>query len=127
MAARATMSFLGPLSQSDMSAPEWQLIRADRRDGHGTRGNPTLSPLTVGMWTTMTMTGGVDGASLKIGAKSFTEEALLAAITKIELGNLKYTVDFRSVYQTLIRDWLQGDPAAVLGASYPELPIIRAA
>jgi glycine betaine/choline ABC-type transport system substrate-binding protein len=34
----------------------------------------------------MTMTGGVDGASLKIGAKSFTEEALLAAITKIELG-----------------------------------------
>jgi hypothetical protein len=69
----------------------------------------------------------VDGASLKIGAKSFTEEALLAAITKIELGNLKYTVDFLSVYQTLIRDWLQGDPAAVLGASYPELPIIRAA
>jgi glycine betaine/choline ABC-type transport system substrate-binding protein len=41
------------------------------------------------MWTTMTMTGGVDGASLKIGAKSFTEEALLAAITKIELGNLQ--------------------------------------
>jgi uncharacterized protein (DUF1501 family) len=79
------------------------------------------------MWTTMTMTGGVNGASLKIGAKSFTEEALLAAITKIELGNLKYTVDFRSVYQTLIRDWVQGDPAAVLGASYPELPIIRAA
>ena len=37
----------------------------------------------------MTMTGGVDGASLKIGAKSFTEEALLAAITKIELGNLE--------------------------------------
>jgi hypothetical protein len=52
------------------------------------------------MWTTMTMTGGVDGASLKIGAKSFTEEALLAAITKIELGNLKYDIDFRSVYQT---------------------------
>jgi len=41
------------------------------------------------MWTTMTMTGGVDGASLKMGAKSFTEEALLAAITKIELGNLR--------------------------------------
>jgi glycine betaine/choline ABC-type transport system substrate-binding protein len=38
----------------------------------------------------MTMTGGVDGASLKIGAKSFTEEALLAAITKIELGNLQF-------------------------------------
>jgi uncharacterized protein (DUF1501 family) len=61
------------------------------------------------------------------GAKSFTEEALLAASSKIELGNLKDTVDFRSVYQTLIRDWLQGDPATVLGASYPEQPIIRAA
>jgi uncharacterized protein (DUF1501 family) len=45
----------------------------------------------------------------------------------VKLGNLKYTVDFRSVYQTLNRDWMQGDPAAVLGASYPELPIIRAA
>ncbi|MDQ6846586.1 MAG: DUF1501 domain-containing protein [Candidatus Dormibacteraeota bacterium] len=45
----------------------------------------------------------------------------------IDGGNLKYTVDFRSVYQTLIRDWLQGDPKAVLGASYPELPVINAA
>jgi uncharacterized protein (DUF1501 family) len=45
----------------------------------------------------------------------------------VDGGNLKYTVDFRSVYQTLIRDWLQGDPKAVLGASYPELPVINAA
>ena len=75
----------------------------------------------------MTMTGGVDGASLKIGAKSFTEEALLAATTKIELGNLKYEIDFRSVYQTLIRDWFQGDAATVLGATYPELPFINKA
>ena len=45
----------------------------------------------------------------------------------IDSGNLKYTVDFRSVYQTLIRDWLQGDAASVLGASYPELPVINAA
>jgi single-stranded DNA-binding protein len=55
------------------------------------------------MWTTMTMTGGVDGASLKIGAKSFTEEALLAAITKIELGKLgeicaSYCLKGRRVY-----------------------------
>jgi uncharacterized protein (DUF1501 family) len=45
----------------------------------------------------------------------------------IDAGNLKYTVDFRSVYQTLIRDWLQGDAATVLGASYPELPLIKPA
>jgi uncharacterized protein (DUF1501 family) len=45
----------------------------------------------------------------------------------IDSGNLKYTVDFRSVYQTLIRDWLQGDAAGVLGASYPELPLVNTA
>ena len=43
----------------------------------------------------------------------------------VDGGNLKYTVDFRSVYQALIGDWLQGDPAAVLGAAYPALPLIR--
>ena len=43
----------------------------------------------------------------------------------VDSGNLQYNVDFRSVYQTLIRDWLQADPAAVLGASFPELPIIQ--
>lgn len=41
----------------------------------------------------------------------------------INNGNLKYTVDFRSVYQTVIRDWLQGDAKSVLGASYPELAV----
>lgn len=41
----------------------------------------------------------------------------------IDSGNLKYTVDFRSVYQTVIRDWLQGDARSVLGASYPELAV----
>jgi uncharacterized protein (DUF1501 family) len=43
----------------------------------------------------------------------------------IDSGNLQYNVDFRSVYQTLIRDWLHADPAAVLGASFPELPIMQ--
>ena len=45
----------------------------------------------------------------------------------IDSGNLKYTVDFRSVYQSLIRDWLQGDASTVLGATYPELPVITPA
>ena len=38
----------------------------------------------------------------------------------VDGGNLKYTVDFRSVYQSLIRDWLGGDAGAVLGGSFPE-------
>jgi uncharacterized protein (DUF1501 family) len=45
----------------------------------------------------------------------------------VDSGNLKYNIDFRSVYQTLIRDWLQADPTSVLGASFPELPIIKTA
>ena len=45
----------------------------------------------------------------------------------VDSGNLKYNVDFRSVYQTLIRDWLQADPTSVLGAAFPELPIIQTA
>jgi uncharacterized protein (DUF1501 family) len=50
------------------------------------------------------------------------------SLTKtVDSGNLQYNVDFRSVYQTLIRDWLKADPTAVLGASFPELPIIRTA
>jgi uncharacterized protein (DUF1501 family) len=43
----------------------------------------------------------------------------------VDSGNLKYNVDFRSVYQTLIRDWLQADPTSVLGGSFPELPLIQ--
>jgi hypothetical protein len=58
------------------------------------------------MWTTMTMTGGVDGASLKIGAKSFTEEALLAAITKIELGNLDPFRVRSEIHHAHPRAWL---------------------
>ena len=43
----------------------------------------------------------------------------------VNSGNLQYNIDFRSIYQTLIRDWLQADPVSVLGASFPEVPFIR--
>jgi uncharacterized protein (DUF1501 family) len=43
----------------------------------------------------------------------------------IDSGNLKYTVDFRSVYQTMIRDWLQADPSGVLGGSFPEVSLLK--
>jgi hypothetical protein len=48
-----------------------------------------------------------------------------SSTTTASCGNLKYTVDFRSVYQTMIRDWLQGDATSVLGAAYPELSLIN--
>jgi len=49
----------------------------------------------------------------------FGEAPSLTAL--VDAGNLKYTTDFRSVYQSLIRDWLGADAAPVLGGSFPEL------
>ncbi|MFN8533673.1 MAG: DUF1501 domain-containing protein [Dehalococcoidia bacterium] len=38
--------------------------------------------------------------------------------------DLKFQIDFRSVYATLIRDWLGGDPASVLGGAFAPVPFI---
>jgi uncharacterized protein (DUF1501 family) len=46
------------------------------------------------------------------------------SLTDLDNGNLKHTVDFRSVYQTVIRDWLGGDSESVLGGSFPPLPLL---
>ncbi|MBV9099823.1 MAG: DUF1501 domain-containing protein [Candidatus Dormibacteraeota bacterium] len=43
----------------------------------------------------------------------------------IDSGNLKHSVDFRSVYQAVVGDWLQGDAASVLGGAFPALPLFR--
>ena len=42
----------------------------------------------------------------------------------VDGGNLQYTVDFRSVYQSLIRDWLQADPTSVLGGTFPNVTLV---
>jgi uncharacterized protein (DUF1501 family) len=47
------------------------------------------------------------------------------SLTDLDGGNLKHTVDFRSVYQALIRDWLGGDSESVLGQAFPELPLVK--
>ncbi len=48
------------------------------------------------------------------------------SLTDLGNGNLKHTVDFRSVYQAVIRDWLGGDARSVLGQEFPEIGLIRA-
>jgi uncharacterized protein (DUF1501 family) len=45
-------------------------------------------------------------------------------LTDLDNGNLKHTVDFRSVYQAMIRDWLGADSESVLGGSFPSLPLL---
>ncbi|RYD26644.1 MAG: DUF1501 domain-containing protein, partial [Verrucomicrobiaceae bacterium] len=47
------------------------------------------------------------------------------SLTDLSAGDLKHTVDFRSVYSTLIEDWLKAPSAkAVLGASYEKLKLV---
>jgi uncharacterized protein (DUF1501 family) len=40
-------------------------------------------------------------------------------------GNLKYTVDFRSVYQEILGSHLGADPKEILGDSYDKLPFVK--
>jgi uncharacterized protein (DUF1501 family) len=40
-------------------------------------------------------------------------------------GNLAYSIDFRSVYATVLRDFLGLDARAALNGSFPQLPIFR--
>jgi uncharacterized protein (DUF1501 family) len=47
------------------------------------------------------------------------------SLADLDKGNLKYTTDFRSVYATLLEEWL-GTPAdEVLGVTMPRLPLFR--
>ena len=39
-------------------------------------------------------------------------------------GDLKYNVDFRSVYATVLENWLKTNSAPVLGRKFPLLPFI---
>jgi uncharacterized protein (DUF1501 family) len=47
------------------------------------------------------------------------------SLTDLVEGDLRHTVDFRSVYATLLSDWLKApDIKSVLGAGYPKLRLI---
>jgi uncharacterized protein (DUF1501 family) len=41
-------------------------------------------------------------------------------------GNLKYSVDFRSVYQEILSGHLGADSGKILGASYEQIPFLKA-
>ncbi|CCH51742.1 protein of unknown function DUF1501 [Fibrisoma limi BUZ 3] len=45
-------------------------------------------------------------------------------LTDLDEGDLKYTVDFRSIYATLLRDWLKADDKAILGQSFKPLELV---
>jgi uncharacterized protein (DUF1501 family) len=48
-----------------------------------------------------------------------------ADLTKLDAtGDPTPTTDFRRIYATLLRDWLESDPAKVLGAGHAPLPLL---
>lgn len=42
----------------------------------------------------------------------------------LDRGDLRHTVDFRSVYASVLEDWFQADSEAVLGRAFPTIPVI---
>jgi uncharacterized protein (DUF1501 family) len=48
----------------------------------------------------------------------------LPSLADLDSGDLKYTVDFRSVYATILQTWLGADPSAILGAPFPTVDFV---
>lgn len=47
------------------------------------------------------------------------------SLTDLDNGNLKVQVDFRSVYGTLLKNWLGAEPAPVVGGDFPLLDFVN--
>jgi uncharacterized protein (DUF1501 family) len=45
------------------------------------------------------------------------------SMSDLDVGDLKFTTDFRSVYSSVVSDWLGADPASVVGGAFPKVPI----
>ena len=48
------------------------------------------------------------------------------SLADLDNGDLKFKVDFRSVYGTLVQDWLGADPAGIIGGgSFPRIGFVK--
>ncbi len=64
---------------------------------------------------------GEELAAPVVGAHPSLEEK------ELEDGDVKFGIDFRRVYATLLEEWLGVAPKVVLGESFPKLPLFRRA
>lgn len=46
------------------------------------------------------------------------------SLTSLDSGDLKFTVDFRSIYTAVLEDWMQTPSKDVLGASFPKAKVL---
>jgi uncharacterized protein (DUF1501 family) len=47
------------------------------------------------------------------------------SLTDLDQGDLKHTVDFRSVYAGILSKWLNADANKILEGSYEVAPVIK--
>ena len=47
------------------------------------------------------------------------------SLTDLDRGDLKHTIDFRRVYNGLLREWLNADPTQVIQGDFDPLPLIQ--
>jgi uncharacterized protein (DUF1501 family) len=48
------------------------------------------------------------------------------SLTDLDQGDLKYKIDFRSVYAGVLDQWLQADSKKVLGGTYKPVVVLKA-
>ena len=46
------------------------------------------------------------------------------SLTDLDRGNLRYSVDFRSAYATVLERWLGRSSTAILGGTFTPLPFV---
>ena len=49
------------------------------------------------------------------------------SLSTLQNGNLRYTVDFRSVYASILDNWLGAPAEEILGQRYERLPLVASA
>jgi uncharacterized protein (DUF1501 family) len=57
----------------------------------------------------------------KVKGGIYGEYPSLAPSQQEEGGNLKHTMDFRSVYATILEDWLSLNPTPIIGGSFEKV------
>jgi uncharacterized protein (DUF1501 family) len=48
------------------------------------------------------------------------------SLTDLDQGDLKYVVDFRSVYASILQNWLETPSKPILGDQFPLIPLVKA-
>jgi uncharacterized protein (DUF1501 family) len=81
--------------------------RRVRENGSGGTDHGTAEPLFV-------VGGGVQGGL----------HGVYPSLSDLEIGDLKHTTDFRSVYGSVLQGWLGAPADRILGGSFPNLPLV---